>query len=376
MSLGRAIHASAASAIAAGLLVALPALPARAAARPRMPAATGPGPTAAHPYQGLRRLTVATIPPVAGARFAVDGREFVANRAGVASTLVTKDQRLQVRAARSQHLTVVSPVIESEPGVRARFAGWSGHGQYRGGAIPEEYERATFDVDYLTSFKFATPGGAPVSSRTLQTMRLRSSTGQRILLRRFAPVWLSGSRAATDRNGLQVHFVSYAIDSVTTSGALVVHRAQQRFFPSQRQTVSVPLLLYTVTFAPHDAFFGSSVGSGVSLAYPDGTSRRFAIGRDGTVTLRRLPRGTYHAVVDGAGPQMAQQLTVSQSTRLSLQVLTWPDAAVLVSLVLTVLVALLLAGRYVRRRSQRGGRLRFLAPEPEARVEPEMAGTL
>lgn len=342
----------------------------RPAARPH-----APGPTASNPLQGMRRLTVATIPPVPGMRFAVDGAEFVADSNGVATTLVTKDQRFAVRAARDEHLSVVTPVVEYQPGVRAQFAGWSGEGQYRGsGEVPEEYQRATFNIEYLTSFDFATPDGASVDPKGIDTMRLRSSTGARMLLRRFTPVWLSGSLAATGRNGLQVRAVSYAIDEVITQGASVVHRAQQRFFPSRRETVTVPLLLFDVRFAARDAFFGGGAGLVISLEYPDGTAQRLPLDRDASVTVVRLPRGTYQARILGAGPEYSQQLTVSSNgARIELDVVTWLDTMLLVGFVLAVLAALMWVRRSLRRRNRQRVELDLLELESAER-EPEMAG--
>jgi hypothetical protein len=240
----------------------------------------------------MRRLTVATIPPVPGMRFAVDGEEFVADSNGVATTLVTKDQRFAVRYARDQHLSVVTPVVEYEPGVRARFSGWSGKGQYRSGQVPEEYQRATFNIEYLTSFNFATSGGASVTSRSVDTMPGAARGGCSSIGSRR---WLSGSLAATGSNGLRVRAVSYAIDSVTTRGATVVHRGQQVFFPSRRETVTVPLLLFNVRFVSRDALFGGAAGSVMTLEYPDGTTQRFPLDRHSALTVPQLPRGTYQA---------------------------------------------------------------------------------
>ena len=333
-----------------------------------------PGPTAKHPLQGLRRLTVATIPPVPGMRFAVDGTEFVADSNGVATTLVTKDQRFAVRYARDQHLSVVTPVVEFEPGVRARFSGWSGKGQYRSGTVPEEYQRATFNIEYLTSFNFATPAGASVTPRTVDTMRLHSSTGARMLLRRFTPVWLSGSLAATGSSGLKVHAVSYAIDAVTTRGASVVHRGQQVFFPSRREIVTVPLLLFDVRFVARDALFGGAAGSVLTLEYPDGTTRRLPLDRHAAVTVPQLPRGTYQARIAGAGPTYSQQLTVSSGARVELDVVTWLDTVLLIGLVLAVLAALMLVGRTMRRRNRRRVGLDLVDLEDAERPSPEMVG--
>jgi hypothetical protein len=168
--------------------------------------------------------------------------------------------------------------------------------------------------------------------------------------------------------------VSYAVDDVTTRGTSVVHRAQQRFFPSRRQDVTVPLLLFDVRFGARDALFGNRAGSAIKLEYPDGTSRRLPFDRHGGVTVRNLPRGTYHARVAGAGPEYGQQLTVSRSTRIDLDALTWLDTALLVGLVVVVVVALLLAGFALRRRNRRRVELDLVAVEKDERSEPELAG--
>lgn len=348
-----------------------------AAGRPRAAGPVAAGPTAKHPLQGLRRLTVATIPPVPGMRFAVDGTEFVADSNGVATTLVTKDQRFAVRYARDEHLSVVTPVVEYEPGVRARFSGWSGKGQYRNdGPVPEEYQRATFNVEYLTSFNFSTPSGASVAPRTLDTMRLHSSTGARMLLRRFTPVWLSGSLAASGPSGLRVRAVSYAIDTVTTRGASVVHRGQQVFFPSRREIVTVPLLLFDVRFVARDALFGGAAGSKMTLEYPDGTTRQLPLDRHATLTVRELPRGTYQARISGAGPTYSQQLTVSSGAQVALDVVTWVDTALLLGFVLLVLLALMVVGRSLRRRNRRKVELDLVELDDAERPAPEMVGAL
>jgi hypothetical protein len=364
-------RARAAVALGAALTTLLLGQPAAEAIR-RAPAPADPVPTARNPLQGLRRLTVATIPPVPGVRFAVDGREFVSDANGLATTVVTKSQRLAVRNARDQHLTVATPVVEHEPGVRARFAGWSGEGQYRGGGqMPEEYQRATFDVEYLTNFEYTTSEGASIDAATVDSMELRSSTGELIVVRSSAPVWLTGSLAAAGPQGLQVRSVSYAIDSVTTSGASVVNRAQQRFFPSRRETVDVPLLLFDVGFVVQDGFFPRPAGSALTLEYPDGTKHRFPLDSQGRATVRRLPRGTYRATVSGAGPAFSQELTVSSAAPIELEVLTWLDTALLGGLVLLVAASVFGAGWALRRRRRHAG---AAVAEDTAHPRPEMIG--
>jgi hypothetical protein len=317
------------------------------------PAPVAPGPTAAHPYQGLRRLTVATVPPVPGMQFAVDGRVFTADTRGIATTLITKAQREAVRADRSTHLRVVQPVFEAGLGVRARFTGWSGPGQYRSGSpVAEEYQRATFDMDYLTSFTFTTVGGDLVPARSLTSMQLESSLGDRVRLDPAQPRWLQGSRTATGGRGLQSRAVSYRVQSVRTVGVNAVNRGQQQFFPSRQHQVYVELLFFDVRFTARDALLGSSAGSSFLLQYPDGHTKRFPLRDDGPFTVRDLPRGTYHVTIRGAGPEMSQKLTVSKDQHADFDTVTWLDVALGVALLLFIVIALVAVRRVVRKRAR------------------------
>lgn len=334
------------AAVFVAALVAGPGAPAWGA-----PAPVNPAPTAAHPFQGLRRLTVATIPPVPGMQFSIDGRIFVADARGIATTIVTKAQREAVRADRATHLTVVNPAFESAPGVRARFTGWSGSGQYRNGVVPEEYERATFDIDYLTSFTFATVGGVPIAGRSLTSMQLMSSLGDRIQMQPAASRWLQGTRTATGARGLQSRAVSYRVQSVRTAGVNAVNRGQQQFFPSRTQRVGVHLLFFDVTFSARDALFGSKTGSSIRLQYPDGHATTYALGKRASVTVRQLPRGTYHATVEGAGPKMTQKVAVSKDQKAEFDTVTWLDLALGLALVLLLAIGLFVLRRLVRKRS-------------------------
>ena len=337
------------------------------------PAPPNPAPTPAHPLQGLRKLTVATIPPVPGMKFAVDGAVFVADARGVASTYVTKAQREAVRADRGAHLTILTPQLEPEPGVRARFTGWSGPGQYRRGPVPEEYQRATFDIDYLTSFGFSTVGGVTVAPRTLRSMVLVSSLGDRINAVPSQPQWLQGTRTATGAHGLQSRAVSYRVQSVTTSGVNTVNRGQQQFFPSRQRQVDIQLLFFDVTFSARDALFGSATGTSIVLRYPDGHERTYALGSDHAVRVRHLPRGKYHVTVRGAGPQLAQKLTVSRDQRADLDTVTWIDVALGGVVLLLLGIGLFVLRRVFRRR---GARTNVDLVEAErAEKDPELIGS-
>lgn len=344
--------------------------PAVARAAPNPPPVQHPK---APPFAGFRLLTVKTVPPVPGAQFSIDGRNFGADGKGVAQTLVTPDQRGAIRTSRDAHLTVATPTIEYRPGVRARFAGWSGGGDYRPGTPPNETQTATFGIEYLTSFSFVAPKGDSVPTRRLTSMRLRSGTGQVLDLHTFDSIWLQGSRAATGPNGLAVVDVSYYVDRVIASGANVVNTAQQRLFPSHVQQARIKVLFFDARFSVNDALFRGTTGSSIALELPDGTVRDVKLGKHGTAVLRGLPRGTYHATVHGSGPALAQPLTLSRNERVDLKVLTWLDIAVLGSVLVGVVVTILVVARRIRRR--RRVVLDLVALEERAGADSELVGT-
>lgn len=312
-----------------------------------------------NPFPGLRLLTIQTQPPVPGARFAIDGRELVTDARGIVTTLITKEQREAVHADRAAHLTVVSPALEFRSGARARFSGWYGTGSYKPGAIPEEIQRATFDVDFLTTFGFRTPHGQEVSPGRVSEMELRSSVGGKLFLtgpRRFAPRWLHGQRVTRGPNGLEVVEISYTIESATVSGSNVVNQSQQRFLPSRDPKMQIRLLLFDVRLQASDAVFGSPAGSSVLVKFPDGTTRRESLQRRASVTLSKLPRGEYHVTVEGAGPSTGQPFVLSRDQRVQIDVITWLDVLLGGLLLLVITGAVLYAGSHVRRRRRRARR--------------------
>jgi hypothetical protein len=129
-----------------------------------------------------------------------------------------------------------------------------------------------------------------------------------------------------------------------------VNRGQQQFFPSRQQRIGVQLLFFDVTFSARDALFGSTTGSSIRLQYPDGHEATRALGRRASVTVRNLPRGTYHVTVLGAGPEMTQKVTVSKDQQADFDTITWIDLGLALALILLVAIGLFVLRRWVRRR--------------------------
>ena len=165
--------------------------------------------------------------------------------------------------------------------------------------------------------------------------------------------WLQGSRTATGALGLQSRAVSYRVQAVRTAGVNAVNRGQQQFFPSRQHQVDVQLLFFDVQFSARDALLGSTTGSSFLLEYPDGHTKTFPFADGRSVTVRDLPRGTYHVTVRGAGPEMSQKLTVSKDQSADFDTVTWIDLALGGALLLLIAIGLFVVRRLVRKRGRR-----------------------
>jgi hypothetical protein len=226
--------------------------------------------------------------------------------------------------------------------VRVAFSRWHGNPEH-----PRATLKADFDLYYLVRPVFADPSGKPIAPRRLASLTLRSDIG---LVRTFSgaqlgrPHWLQGARVVSSSGA--VREIEYAVDRAIVGGANVVSRGQQRFYPARTRLFRVKLLLYAVRFAAHDLLFRSPVGSGIALTYPDGHTERHAFADDGTLTLRALPRGQYHAKVIGAhGMASLVPIALSRNQTVPLKVVSLLDLGVVFLVLGTIAVALLLVRR-------------------------------
>jgi hypothetical protein len=313
-----------------------------------------------------RPLTIQTVPPVANARFSLDGQILVTGADGTVRTTTTKAQRDELATDQAAHLSVVSPTLAIRPGVRAKFAGWY-DGGYHYSRVNKTGQllRAAFDFDFLTSFSFVRPNGGKVDPVGLAGIQLHSEGGSTMALQEAAPVWLRGIKVASNAGHLGVSDVEYKISTVKVNGNNVVHVDQQHFLPAHDQHVIVQLLLFDVTLTVSDAFFGFSQGSSVDLKYADGTVKHAGL-RHGSVTLTDLPRGDYALTVHAPGLTSDKSISISRNQTAKLQVISWLDLVVLGGALLLLCAGLFLIGRSLRR-----GRLasRKRPPDPSISLE-------
>ena len=318
------------AALTLGLALGLGSGPARAAEPGPLPAVIQTNPArAAEP--GPLPAVIQTNPPTPGMQFSVDGVRFAADSSGRAYPPAT--------AVGTSH-RVRALVTTLRPGVRARFDRW-----YGGGRV------AALVLDHRVRLSFVDLAARAVDPDAVDSVTLLGSNGERRTFRGQTARWLRGNRVVPESGGRRSTLVSYAVERVVVTGANVVHRAQQRFFPAKASVVRLRLLLFSARFEVRDALLGFPIGSAVRLTFPDGRVRRFELGAGGDVTVSSLPRGDYRVSARALGISSSRPVALSGDQRVELRVVSWLDAAVVLLALASIAVGLLYARRPARVRS-------------------------
>jgi hypothetical protein len=213
--------------------------------------------------------------------------------------------------------------------------------------------RLAVSLSYLVTFSFSQgSGGSPVNTSFVESITLKSETGEVLTLPSHGDAWLLGVRAVARRGDLIAKSVGWRVQNVQYAGANVVNASQQRFAPAEQANVDVKLLFYGLDVHARDAFFGSAAGSAVDLVYPDGTSRRFSLDDAGRLHIPALPRGDYTLTAVGSGPKMSRPLGVSRDQVVDLAVYSWLDILLVLAGALVLTGGLASWGRVRRRRAR------------------------
>jgi hypothetical protein len=296
---------------------------------------------------GLQRLTLHTVPRIAGVRLRLRGAEYRTDRRG----RVTLDVRAfhRARPTGRGYLAFAPPKVlptRVPGGLEARFGGF--------------YERGrviALSLYVTIAAEFIDLQGRTVPAGRIGAVDLKSRIGTRVRFRPGETVRLHASRSVPYKDGVRSKPIEYAVESVSVDGTNVVNRAQQRFFPLRSRRLTIPLLLYSARFAARDAIFGFPLGSAVALAYPSGRVARVAL-HDGNGRAIALPRGEYRVRVDGAGFSFERPLALSRDQAVRLEVISYLDVAVVLGGALALAVGLVLVRRPLARRRLR----RLLTP--------------
>lgn len=209
--------------------------------------------------------------------------------------------------------------------------------------------------------EFVDPQGKAVASDRISSVLLRSSFGAVVTLEKEGPHWIPAERALRRDAGLVSVPIVYAVQRVDMDGSNVVNRGQLRLTAgSATDSWRLPLLLYSARFEGRDAFFGSRIGTGIWLEYPDGRQELFPFGASGEASISGLARGTYRARVAGAfGIALPTTVVLSRDQLVRPVVLSYLDLGVTGIGGLSGLLGLLFLGRpYLLPRAGRAARLR------------------
>jgi hypothetical protein len=294
-------------------------------------------------------LQLQTVPALAGVVVSLDGHSATSSADGRISLPVREFVNLEQR--------IVVPARQISPDRKVVFDRF--RGDLSGGARGKVIEMGV-RTSRLVSWHFVDRFGVDVPADQIQSMQLRSNTGETVDVSGRGltePLWVNESRTQQGPSGLVSKQLYYTVDSTVVSGTSVVNRAQQRFVPWEQQRWVVQLLLYQVTFNGTDLLFGDAAGRGVELTGPDGTVRRLPFGPDGLAAISDLPRGTYTVKLYGHGVSFAQPVSISKDQPVALRMISWLDLVLLLGIGLGAASGLIAFGRpRSRARLRRAGR--------------------
>lgn len=332
----------------------------------------------AAPAPAFRTLTIRTAPPIAGVQVQLDGRTLVTGPDGTTQTIVTKEQRDAIKANRDAHLTMTSTQLTLPDQSRADFHGWYDGGyRYTPTDHSGQVEIAAFDVSYLTHFSFVDVHGKAIAPAHVGRVELRDQRGATAVTRHDRPLWLVGRSVVATGGRVSLRDVQYRFTEVLIDGVNVVRRGQVRFWPRTTQSVTVPVIVFSVTFESHDALFGMPRGSQIEIQLENGTTRTYPM-KDGSVTVPGLTPGKYVVTVDTMGMGKESTFEFSRATTADIKIIDPLDLGLVLVVGLLIFGGLLLIGvRMRRRRVRREQRAAGAADRPasEASPEPELSGT-
>ncbi|WP_374967713.1 hypothetical protein [Terrabacter sp. BE26] len=311
-------------------------------------AATGPKPVATS-----ATVNIVTVPPVPGAAFIFDGRPVVTDRQGIAHITVPAGKRGHTLAVKSTHI--------QQAGSDYSFVRW-----WRTGHHTQDYERtltglkvrknltikAAYRASFTVTYGFADPAKRAVAHSRVAAVEFRGDNGQTVTATGAGTVRLLGIRPVNSSGTLVAKEIKYTVQRVQVDGSNVVRVNQQPFVPSQKQTVTISLLLLGAHFRTRDFLFGSPVGTTVLLTYPDNTTKRVPLDALGQADVAGLARGNYTVRVEAPGIAFTRPVALSRNQYVDLPVVTYRDLGVVGGMAVLVLGSLL-AVKLLRLRSRR-----------------------
>jgi len=325
----------------------------------------------------VHRMTLTTMPAIAGVRISLDGRQYRTGADGSVRARLGPFRRAGRRAHTGTRFTSNErygdlrifarqwPATGLALRVRSRRLADGGVARlaryFHGG-------RVALALFYRFSPEFRAPDGSRVEPHLVQGYRLKSRTGEIVDVKGARSVTLQATRVVPFPEGLVSKDIEWSIERVMIDGTNVVNRAQNQFTPHRLKGRPRPvrLLFYPVKVKTTDAMFGFPIGKDLTVTYPNGKERRLAL-REGRAVIPALPRGTYTVNVRAPGLSPARAIAVSRPQEVELQVISWLDVAI-VGLLLGSFTAVLAVAR--RPHLRRLPSLRRARPRLERRDAP------
>ncbi|HXR42485.1 MAG TPA: endo-1,3-alpha-glucanase family glycosylhydrolase [Acidothermaceae bacterium] len=318
---------------AAGLGVAAVALIALAA-----PSAYADRPHPKNPLKYPGTVVFQTVPPTPGVEATADNHVAYADAAGVIRLPVDNFKGVRDRIKVPDRQVSANERVHFDHFLGDPDTGYDGHAIQLG-----------LDITRQISWTFTDLQDSPVSPERVTSMKIRSGTGEVITLtgaQLSQPLWVNAGRVKQNLGALRFQDMYWVVDSVQVEGAETVNRAQQKFFPMQKQSWPVQLMFYTIRVRATDFLFGNAAGTGVSIKWPDGSDHYFAFAGDDTSALvASVPRGSYDMKVTGLPMSFVRPAQISRDQTVTIRVATTRDFVAAGSAVVFIALALLAVGR-------------------------------
>ena len=311
-------------------------------------AAGPPAPAHAASNAAPTVFAVTTVPSVSGLSFTYKGETHITGRDGTTSFSVPAFAAAGLQQPYGLSRTVQLHATPRKDGTIYRLQRWyskSLHGVRTLTAALREF--------VPTRIRFVNPtAGAFEARRVGRVVTKRSDgavfsfTGRQL----EKPVLLQATRVVPLTGGLVSKHLLYRVQSVTIEGNNLVNRSQQAFLPAENPVVVLKLLFYSARFIARDRLFQFAIGSGISLAFPNGRVHFYKFDSSGEVNLPALPRGNYRVTVKAPGLKMTSPVAMTRDQVATLKVVSYLDVGVLVVFMASIAIGLLLVGRPVLRR--------------------------
>lgn len=285
-------------------------------------------------------ITVQTVPVIAGVPFTMNSQRVVTDENGVATFTIQRAGEYPLNALVEQY---------HNPTEQIKFGRW----------LEESYDPTSlikvptnkviqvgFDVFRLVGQSFVDLDGYPVDPNRISEFMIRSAQGDVFIFHDGQPRWIPSSRVARRVTGLEETKLLYSVISVTVDGSNVVNSSQQRFFTFPTDNWPISLLLYSLKIESRDGLFGFPVGRSVNVTFPNGEVKNYPLGKDGTLVIHSLARGTYYTEMVGIyGMGTRTPVALSRNQDVNNNVLTYLDLSVVGMLGLALALGLLIYGR-------------------------------